>query len=257
MTTIAIINLKGGVAKTTSTLALAQILSDEHHKRVLVVDCDKQANATQSLIGSLPEGTLTTADLLTAKEPVAAQAILGTGHGVDLIPASFALLEANQVVMFDPCPRERRLADQLATVADRYDYCLIDCPPDINIVVTNVLHTADDVLVPIRADRYGFDGMEYTFGAIEKARQYRSSLRIAGCFLTMLSTNTRLSEVSKGLLSRFGTDLTFRTAIRQCTKVGESTFGEPLLSYAPHCTAAEDYRDLLKEYLERTEQSHG
>ncbi len=254
MKTVAFINIKGGVAKTTSTIAFAQLLSLVHRKKVLVLDCDKQANATLTLLGGLPNGALTTSDLLTSRTPIAADAVVHTKYGVDIIPADFTLLEANRNVLFETNAREFRFAKQLAEISDRYDYCIIDCPPDINVGVTNALYAADHVLIPIRADRYGFDGLEYTFSAIEEAREYNNKLQIVGCFLTMLSPGTILTGAAREILAKFGNELAFETSIRQSTKVGESTFGEPLISYAPHSAAADDYRALLNEYLERTKE---
>jgi len=252
MTTVAFINIKGGVAKTTSAISFAQLLSLEHGKKVLVLDCDKQANATLALLGERPSNTPTTSDLLIARKPVAADAILSTEYGVDIIPADFTLLEANRSVLFETNSREFRFAKQLSEVADKYDYCIIDCPPDINVGVTNALYAADHVLIPIRADRYGFDGLEYTFSAIDEAKENNPKLKVVGCFLTMLASGTNLTSVARQILAQFGDDLAFETSIRQSTKVGEATFSKPLISYAPQSSAANDYRTLLNEYLERT-----
>lgn len=253
MITVSFINIKGGVAKTTSAIAFAQLLALEHGKNVLVLDCDKQANATLTLLGELPSGALTTSDLLTSRKPIADEAIRHTEYGVDIIPADFTLLEANRNVLFETNAREFRFARQLAAISDRYDYCIIDCPPDINVGVTNALYAADHVLIPIRADRYGLDrGLEYTFSAIEEAKEYNDKLQIVGCFLTMLTSRTRLSRVAREILAKFGNELAFTTSIRQSTTVGESTFDSPLISYVSQSDVVDDYRALLKEYLERT-----
>ena len=252
MKTVAFINIKGGVAKTTSAIAFAQLLALEHGKRVLLLDCDKQANATLTLLGERPQDVLTTSDLLLSRKQILPDAIIHTAYGVDLIPADFTLLEANRNAMFETTAREYRFAKQLAAIADMYDYCIIDCPPDINVGVINALCAADHVLIPIRADRYGFDGLEYTFSAIEEAKECNASLRVAGCFLTMLTTGTHLSSAAREILAQFGEDLAFETCIRQSTRVGESTFSEPLISYAPTSAAASDYRALVAEYMERT-----
>lgn len=247
MKTVSLINIKGGVAKTTSAIAIAQILSTDYGKRVLVVDADQQANTTQTL--GCEQAQLTTADLLIRRELIAEKAIVHTKYGVDLIGASFDLMSANKSVMLDSTrPQQLRFKRQLAAIADRYDYCIIDCPPDISMSVVNALAMSDDVLVPIRADRYGFDGLTYVANAIEEMKECNPTLRLAGSFLTMYQTGTNLAKFSQQALQTLGVPV-MQTVIRACVSVGESTFEEPLMSYAPKCTSADDYRALVAEYL--------
>lgn len=249
MKTVSLINIKGGVAKTTSAIAIAQILATDYGKNVLVVDADQQANTTQTLGCEDPQ--LTTADLLISREQIAEQAIYPTKYGVDLIGASFALMSANKQVMLDSTrPQQFRFKRQLATVADRYDYCIIDCPPDISMSVVNALAMSDDVLVPIRADRYGFDGLSYVANAIEEMKECNPTLRLAGSFLTMYQKGTNLSAYSKKALESLGMPV-MQTVIRASVKVGESTFDKPIMSYAPKSAVADDYRALVAEYLSK------
>ena len=249
MKTISFINIKGGVAKTTSAIAFAQILLSVYGQRVLVIDADQQANTTQTLGVNHPN--ISTADLLTKRGPFAKEAILHTKYGVDLIGASFDLMAANKAVMLDVTrPQQFRFKSQLKAVEDLYDYCIIDCPPDISMSVINALAMTDDVLVPIRADRYGFDGLSYVADAIREMRECNPSLRLAGSFLTMYQRGTNLSEYSKKALDALGVPA-MNTVIRASVKVGESTFEKPLMSYAPKCTAADDYRALVAEYLSK------
>lgn len=250
MLTISFINIKGGVAKTTSALAFATLLSIEEGQRVLLLDCDKQGNATTALIKDAQIPGLTTADLLLDKSADVRGAIIKTDFGIDLIPADFALLEANRKVLFEATSRELRLKRHLERVSEEYDYCIIDCPPDVNIGVTNALAASDYVLIPIRADHYGFDGLSYTFDAVHEAQEINPNLRIAGCFLTMLQPKTLLSHVARISLSQVG-EYEMNSYIRNSTKVGESTFIAPLTVSAPKSTVAEDYRALLAEFLER------
>lgn len=250
MKTIAFLNIKGGVGKTTSTLAFAMLLHNEYGKRVLVLDCDKQGNSTKSL--GCYSGQYTTADLLTARDNIAAEAVQHSPTGIDVIGASWELMKANQDVLLDATrPQQYRLKKQLSAIKDNYDYCLIDCPPDINMATINVLAITDDVLIPIRVDKYAFDGLGYVTSAIAEMQDFNPQLTLRGCFLTHYQTNTNLSASGEELLENDLGLIALKTAIRMTVKVGESTFFEPLLAYAPHCTAAEDYRQLLAEYLER------
>ena len=251
MKIIAFLNIKGGVAKTTSAIAVAQLLATEHGKRVLVLDTDAQANTTRTLTKELP--TLTTADLMTSRSLVAKDAVIRTEYGVDLIGSSFALMNANKAVMLDGTrPQQLRLRRQLAELEGDYDYCIVDCPPDISMTVINVLAACDDVLVPIRADKYGFDGLSYVVDAINEVQEYNPKLRLAGCFLTMYQKGTNLSAYTRELLALMG-EKAMKSAIRSSVKVGEATFDKPLISYAPKSAVAQDYRELLIEYLKEKE----
>ena len=250
MKTVSFINVKGGVAKTTSTIAFAQILSLEHGKRVLVIDIDPQANTTRTLTDTPP--SLTTADLLTSRELIASDAVIKTQYGVDLIGSSFALMHANKSVMLDTTrPQQLRLRRQLKELENSYDYCIIDCPPDLGIGVINALGASGDVLVPIRCDRYGFDGLNYALEAISEVQDFNPELKLSGCFLTMYQKNTNLSTYTQMLLSTMG-NKAMNTVIRSSVKVGEATFETRLLSYAPKCTVSDDYRALVNEYINRS-----
>lgn len=252
MKTIVIHNIKGGVAKTTSALAIGQTLADDYGKNVLLIDADQQANATRTL---LPKAEITcgTAELLTAKDILPEwELIHRSEYGIDVIGASFDLMGANKSCMLDVTrPQQMRFKKQLdrPSIQDTYDYCVIDCPPDISMAAINALAIADDVLVPIRADKYAFDGLDYVRNTIDEIRESNKKLRLAGCFLTMTNDRTNLAQYSKAVLQSMGVPA-MKTTIRSCTRVGESTFNKPLMRYAPRCTAAEDYRALVKEYLE-------
>lgn len=252
MKTVSILNVKGGVAKTTSSLAIAEVLSEDYGYKVLLVDADQQGNATHTLLPDVDnhDGT---AELLLAKDLIpASEVIQPTEYGIDVIGGTFRLMEADKLVMLDTTrPQQFRLRRQLrqSDISEKYDFCIIDCPPNLNVAAVNALAASDEVLVPIRADRYGFDGMEYVVSAINEMCEYNDSLHLAGCFLTVTDPRTNVAQYSAELLKKTGIPA-LRTAIRACTKVGESTFvGKPLLRYAPNCTAAQDYRSLVKELL--------
>ena len=252
MKTVSILNVKGGVAKTTSSLAIAEVLSEDYGYKVLLVDADQQGNATHTLLPDV-DNHYGTAELLLAKDLIpASEVIQPTEYGIDVIGGTFRLMEADKLVMLDTTrPQQFRLRRQLrqSDISEKYDFCIIDCPPNLNVAAVNALAASDEVLVPIRADRYGFDGMEYVVSAINEMCEYNSSLHLAGCFLTVTDPRTNVAQYSAELLKKTGIPA-LRTAIRACTKVGESTFvGKPLLRYAPNCTAAQDYRALVKELL--------
>lgn len=250
MKIISFYNIKGGVAKTTSSLAFAQILHDVYNKRVLILDIDKQANATKSL-GCYDANGLSSADLLVAKDNIVKDVIKHSQYGIDIIPANFNLIKANRDVLLDTYrPQQIRFKYQLSAVWDDYDYCIIDHSIEDNMATINGLAITDDVLVPMKFDRYALDGMEYAFETIESVKLFNSNISFKGCFLTMAVRSNLYKSGRKELEDALG-DKLFKVGISQTVKVGESTFSEPLLSYAPKCTAAQDYLALVEEYLKK------
>lgn len=152
MRTIAIINLKGGVAKTTSSINIAYILSTKG-KRVLLVDNDKQGDCSRGMNRRTQEGAGID-KIMVDKKPDMASLIQKTDYeNLDVITANLNLLTANMEVTMDRVrPQQTRLKNALQQVKDNYDYCVIDNAPDINVSVINALTAADDVLIPVEVD---------------------------------------------------------------------------------------------------------
>ena len=251
MITVSFINIKGGVAKTTSAIAFATLLAKKKKKRVLLLDCDKQGDATTAFIDKSEITGLTTADLLLNKNADIHDAIIHPKFEVDIIPADFNLIEANFKLLFETTSsREFKLKNHFTNISEEYDYCIIDCPPDINMSITNALIASDYVLIPVSPDKNGFDGLNRVFTSVNEARESNPKLKIAGCFLTRTKRDTALFEGTDELLSKFGV-YAMKTNIRNSTKVGESSFTTPLVISAPRSTAAKDYTKLLNEFLER------
>ncbi len=148
MRVISVINLKGGVAKTMSSINIAHILATVHNKRVLLVDNDKQGNTTK-LFGLHDEDEMSIADIMTDKEIDITDTIAATQYeNLDVIPADMRLLKANLNVIMDVGrPQHNRLSKALKQIEEDYDYCIIDNPPDINISVINALVASDDQIL--------------------------------------------------------------------------------------------------------------
>lgn len=250
MKVLSFFNIKGGVGKTTSSLAFAQILHKEYGKKVLLLDIDKQANSTKSL-GCYDAKGLTSADLLTSNEVIIEDVIKHSEYGIDVIPASFNLIPANKQVLLDTIhPQQLRFKKQLEAVKDKYDYCIIDFPIDINMAVVNALVVTDDVFIPLKIDKFAFDGLEYVINTIDDIRGFNDKINLCGCFITMYVRSNLCSSGFETLDNTLGLKF-FKTYIRQTVKVGESTFDKPLIAYSPHCNASVDYRNLVAEYLSK------
>ena len=252
MRVISIINLKGGVAKTISAINIAHILATVHEKKVLIIDNDKQGN-TSKLFDLHSYDHKTIADVMTEKELNIEEVILPTQYtNLDILPANMNLLKANLDVLLDMSrPQQTRLKKALSTIKEQYDYCIIDNAPDINMSVINALVVSDDVLVPIKVDKFAFDGLEQLTEQIEDVREFNPNICFRGCFLTMYQRNNVNIQGNEWLKTQSQYPI-FDTIIRKSTKVDETTFaGKPLLDYAKKCTSAKDYIALVNEYLSK------
>lgn len=251
MKTISVINLKGGVGKTISAINIAYVLVAEHGARVLLIDNDKQGNTSKFFnVHSYDEPSI--ADVLTVKGFSVEQVIKHTGYsGLDVIPANMLLLRANKEILLDASRvQQTRLMKALQAVADAYDYCVIDNAPDLNMSVINALVASQDALIPVKVDKFAFDGLEQIAEQIEEVRDWNAEIKIAGCFITMFAQNN-VNAQGNAYLTEQTIFHIFNTKIRKTVKVDETTFtGKPLQQYSKNCTAARDYVALVDEYLQ-------
>ncbi|MEY9980486.1 ParA family protein [Lysinibacillus sp. RC79] len=250
MKTISIINLKGGVGKTVSAINIAYTLVAAHGKKVLLIDNDKQGN-TSKFFDLHNDDDKSLADLLTDRECSIKSVIKPTTYeGLDIIPANMNLLRANKEILLDVSrPQQTRLRKALAQLNNEYDYCIVDNAPDINMTVINALVASDDVLVPIKVDKFAFDGLELLVDQIEDVKEFNDNIVFKGCFITMFQKNGVNVQGNEYLASSTSYPL-FHTVIRKTVKVDETTFiGKPLLDYKKS-TAGQDYEKLVKEYLQ-------
>lgn len=253
MKVLSIMALKGGVAKTISAINIAHILATVHLKRVLLVDNDKQGNASKFFKAHSYDAP-SIADVLTVKGFNIADAIKGAGYlNLDILPANMNLLRANKEILLDCSrPQQTRLKKALEAVADVYDYVVIDNAPDLNMSVINALVACDDVMIPVKIDQFAFDGLAQICDQIEDVREFNPDIRLVGSFITMYQKNNVNREGERFLMWQDEAQgiPTLNTVIRKTVKVDETTFaGVPLLVYAPRSTATQDYVALVKEYL--------
>lgn len=266
MKTISIINLKGGVAKTISAVNIAHILAKKYNKRVLLIDCDKQGNVSK-MFGVHNYNAPSLADILTQRQKDIYDVVKGfdkTMLGVGLIgvklyviPANMNLLKANLEVMLDTTrPQQTRLRSALKDAQDYYDYCVIDCAPDINISTINALVASDYVFIPIKIDNFAFDGLAELKEQIENVKEDFNPQIKYRCFVTCFQNNEVNRQGEEWLKERRAEYPLFNTHIRRTVKVDESTFANaPILEYSPRCNATKDYIALVDEILEYVSDS--
>lgn len=258
MKTISIINLKGGVAKTISAVNIAHILATKHDKRVLLVDNDKQGNVSK-MFGVHDYDAPSIADVLTNRATIFETRITSRKR-INIIPANMNLLKANLEVMLDTTrPQQTRLRAALRSVSSNsvsgdYDYCIIDCAPDINISTINALVASNEVFIPIKIDNFAFDGLAELKDQIENVRaDFNPDLKYR-CFVTCYQNNEVNRQGEEWLRERQSEYPLFSTHIRRTVKIDESTFANaPILEYSPRCGAAKDYMELVNEILDVSE----
>ena len=180
MISIAIINLKGGVGKSVTACNLAAELAAKS-KSVLVVDLDKQGN-TSKFFGVLDYDSPSVAEVMLGEDDILAAIVKGVDvWGVHLLPCDMRMLKANRTILMDNGPRQFHLRDALKCVAGDYDYCIMDCPPDLDMGSINALCAADWVIIPVDCDKWACDGMQEIVEQIEQVQAYYNPrLKIMG-----------------------------------------------------------------------------
>jgi chromosome partitioning protein len=260
---IAVTNQKGGVGKTTTAINLAAALALEGRK-VLLVDCDAQGNATSGvgLKGERPPaGTIYEA--LAAAEDAensgaadsAEKFILKTRvDNLFLIPATRDLSGA-EIELIEVPQRERRLQQFLAPLRDRFDFIIIDSPPSLGLLTLNALVAADKVLIPLHCEYFALEGLADLVATMRRVRaSLNPTLDIEGVLLTMNDERTNLGQQVSRDVREFFKEKVYRTVIPRNVRLAEApSHGVPAVTYDARSRGAEAYFAFAKEVLERNE----
>ncbi|MBR3861122.1 MAG: ParA family protein [Oscillospiraceae bacterium] len=250
MRTIAIINLKGGVGKTTTVINMAAGLARLGH-RVLTIDADPQANLT-SFYGLRGEDCNTLLDLLEGRATCVEDLIYDTRQdGVRILPSCIDLISADISSVYSG-GAYKAIADLKEALPESdaaCDYILIDCPPSFTAASVAAIYAADDIIIPVEVDAYAIGGMTQLLKQIESVRKIQPRIRIAGVLLTKYYNTPAMVQGAAAL--RASAVPVFDTVIHRTPKVTEAGFKAlALRDYSPHSSASRDYRRLVAEYLE-------
>lgn len=260
-TVIAVVNQKGGTAKTTTVENLGIGLAREG-KKVLLVDTDPQGSLTISLGYPKPdELDVTLYDLLNSTINEAdipyREGVLHQPEGIDLIPANISLAGL-EVALVNTMNRERILKQFLEPIKGNYDYVLLDCMPSLGMLTVNALAASDAALVPVQANYLSAKGLEQLLQTISKVkRQINPKLRIEGILLTMVDGRTNYGrEISSLIRDTYGGHIKiFSSEIPRSVRAAEiSAEGKSIFLHDPKGKVADAYQNLTKEVLKNVEK---
>ncbi len=244
---IALVNQKGGVGKTTTSINLGAALA-QAGKRVLIVDIDAQGNATSGLGVDKSEVEHDIYDVIVDQLPIQ-EAIIATDN-YDLVPSTIQLSGA-EIELANQDAREDRLKQALNTVRDNYDFILIDNPPALGLLTVNAFTAADAVLIPVQTEFYALEGLGQLLNTIELVRQqFNPELDVAGILLTMYDGRTNLAKQVAQEVRSYFSDKVYDTMIPRNVRLSEApSYGQAIIDFDPRSVGAKVYTQLAQEVI--------
>lgn len=245
MKVISFLNIKGGVAKTTSAINITAELGKLGYK-TLLVDLDPQANASYCMPhkkGITSFEVLGNFNLVNEIASTTYKNVYIITAGIDLVKYESKLDKENKTT-------EYQLDLYLESIKDNFDFVLIDCPPSLGMLSTNALVASDYVLVPIKIDNFALLGLDYLISCIEQVKQdFNPKLKLLGIFITLDERSNINKQIKRDIEQAFG-DKFFKQTIRKNVDVVKSTFENiPVSYYNKKANAAKDYKELTREVL--------
>ncbi|MHC4872459.1 MAG: ParA family protein [Planctomycetota bacterium] len=250
MRTIAFMNQKGGVGKTTCVVNLGSILAREFGKKVLLIDLDPQGNMSDHLGLDPFETEKSVYDIII--NATAPQEIIQEKFGMDIIPANIDLAGA-EVELACMTIRETRLRNALRGLCRGYDVTIIDCPPSLGLLTLSGLCLATEVIVPMQAEYLAMRGLGQLVHTVDLVQQnLNPKLSISGIVFCQYNSQTKLANEVLGEVTEHFPEQVYEAKIRKNIKLAESpSYSQPTVEYEPTCVGVEDYREFAAEFLRR------
>ena len=245
-----LVNQKGGVGKTTTAINLGSYLA-HFGQRVLIVDIDPQANATSCLGVDKHNVQGSTYDAMLGSTPANSVVLYNERLKLALLPSSPALAGA-EVELVNLPGREARLKQAISSLAERYDYVLIDCPPSLGLLTVNGLIAArDGVIIPVQCEYLALEGLGQLTQTLQLIRSgLFPELKVRGVVLTMFDIRTRLSTDVVTEVNRHFPEQAFKSVVPRSIRLAEApSYGLPVSAYAPGSSGARAYEGLAREVL--------
>jgi len=249
--TLAVVNQKGGVGKSTTAVNLAAALGDLGQK-VLMVDLDPQGNATSGFGLNKNQRELCIYDALLGDTDIAEIIEPVEVEHVFVVPATIQLAGA-EIELVSAMSRESRLKTILGDVKGDFDFIIIDCPPSLGLLTINALNAADGLIIPIQCEYYALEGLSKLLDSVRLVKTHLNpQLEVFGVVMTMFDSRTRLASQVVTEVRDFFEDKVFETMIPRTVRLSEApSFGQPVTLYDPSGKGAESYRALAKEVVDR------
>ena len=249
--TVAILNQKGGVGKTTTAVNLTACVGAEG-KRTLLCDIDPQGNSTSGFGVDKRSCEKSSYHVLIGECPAAEALVHTEFKNVDLLPSTMDLAGADLEIIDMP-NRERLLKNALAPIWDDYDFIFLDCPPSLGLITLNALTAADTFLVPIQCEYYALEGLSQLMATVRKIKRlYNPYLDLEGVLLTMYDSRLNLTQQVVTEVKKFFPKKVYGTAIPRNVRLSEApSFGQPILYFDKSSKGAKAYVELAKEFLKK------
>ena len=245
---IAVVNQKGGVGKTTTTVNLSAALAKKG-KKVLLIDEDPQGNATSG-VGVSKNQEKSIYDVIINETELEETIVESSIKKLYVCPSNINLAGA-EVELVPMMARENKLKAKIDLIKDKFDYILIDCPPSLGLLTINALTASDSIIIPIQCEYYALEGVGQLMNTVNLIKQQlNKDLYIEGVVLTMNDARTNLSNQVISEVKKYFKDNVYKTVIPRNVKLSEApSYGMPITTYAPLSKGARCYEKLAGEVI--------